>query len=111
MRRGALAKHPQAYAMEVDGGVVIARDFTAVPPAGLDAFRFTHQTQRATAPRQPVPHAQRLRRGQEPQGTTAAGRCPRAATGARAAAAGGGRWLGNRPGAFGPVGLELRGTM
>src|SRR2546430_5225815 len=67
MRRGALAKHPQAYAMEVDGGVVIARDFTAVPPAGLDAFRFTHQTQRAAAPGQPVPHAQRLRRGQKPQ--------------------------------------------
>src|SRR5205823_6693757 len=74
MGRGALAKHPQTYAMQVDGGVVIARDFSAVPPAGLDAFRFTHQTQRTAAPGQPVPHAQRLRRGQQPQGTSAGGR-------------------------------------
>src|SRR5882762_3210664 len=109
--RGALAKYPQAYAMDVDGGVVIARDFTAVPPAGLDAFRFTDETQRAPAPWQPVPHAQPLRRRQQPQGTTAGGRCSRAAPGQRAAAACGGRWLGNRPGVFGPVCLKPRETM
>src|SRR5256884_2631416 len=103
MGRGALAKHPQTYAMQVDGGVVIARDFSAVPPAGLDAFRFTDETQRTAAPGQPVPHAQRLRRGQEPQGTADGGRYLRAAAGVHAAAAGGGRWLGKRPGVFGPV--------
>src|SRR5882762_4013 len=109
MGRGALAKYPQAYAMDVDGGVVVARDFIAVPPAGLDAFRFTDETQRAPAPWQPVAHAQQLRRRQEPQGTTAGGRCIRAAL--RAAAACGGRWLGNRPGVFGPVCLKPRETM
>src|SRR2546423_8704534 len=97
--------------MEVDGGVVIARDFTAVPTAGLDAFRFTHQTQRTAAPGQPVPHAQRLRRGKQPKGTAAGGRPLRAAAGVRAAAAGGGRWLGKRPGAFGPVCRKPRETM
>src|SRR5260370_23801333 len=97
--------------MEVAGGVVIARDSPAVPPAGLDAFRFTDETQRAPAPWQPVPHAQPLRRRQEPQGTTAGGCCIRAAAGVRAAAACGGRWLGNRPGVLGPVCRKPRETM
>src|SRR5256885_9495807 len=93
------------------GGVVIARDSPAVPPAGLDAFRLTHQTQRAAAPGQPVAHAQRPWRGQEPQGTTAGGRCIRAAAAVRAATAGGGRWLGQRPGVFGPVCRKPREAM
>src|SRR5256885_6915168 len=93
------------------GGVVIARDSPAVPPAGRDAFRLTPQTQRAAAPGQPVAHAQRPWRGQEPQGTTAGGRCIRAAGAVRAATAGGGRWLGQRPGVFGPVCRKPREAM
>ncbi len=38
--------------MDIDGGVVIARDLPAVPPAGLDALRLTHQAQRPATPRQ-----------------------------------------------------------
>ena len=85
--------------MDIDGGVVIARDFTAIPPAGLDALRLAHQAQRPPATRQTVPRCKRLRRRQHPQGTAQAGpavraahaesaRCPGAAR--RAAAAGGG---------------------
>ena len=60
--------------MDVDGGVVIARDLIAVPPTGLDTLRLTHQTQRAPPPGQPVPHGQPLRRREEPHGP-APGRC------------------------------------
>src|SRR5207237_1076254 len=47
--------------MDVDGGVVIARDLIAVPPTGLDTLRLTHQTQRAPPPGQSVPRGPPLR--------------------------------------------------
>jgi len=43
MRRLALPEHPQPRPADIDRGVVIARDFSAIPPTGLDTFRLSEQ--------------------------------------------------------------------
>jgi hypothetical protein len=40
---GSLTKNPQPHAMKIDRRVVIARDITAIPPAGLDALRLAEE--------------------------------------------------------------------
>jgi len=93
----------------VDGGVVIARNLSSIPPTGLDALGLTHEAQRPATARQAVLRSERLRCRQKPQGALR----PRPARRRRSATARcvphRDRWrTGYCPGTFRPVLLTQR---
>jgi hypothetical protein len=49
--------------MAVERTVVITRDFSSIPPSGLDPLGFTEEPQRAATARKAIGRSKRLRYG------------------------------------------------
>src|SRR5215472_14284349 len=113
VRRSTFPKHPQPHTLQIDGGVVIARDLLPIPPAGLDALGLAHQAQQPATVRQAILRSEQLRYRQKPQGPPRRRCLARHISGATVRyTARGDRWRRGRcPGAFGPVFLTQRKTM
>src|SRR3954467_11995938 len=107
VRVRAFTEYPYLHAINVKNGVVIASDFTSVPPTCFNTFNIAKKSQRASTTRNAIDFFQLLRRWEQPQRSTkgAPGGCDARASSWRNTCARQ-RRLAHTPGPFGTVRLH-----